>query len=85
MSGGVVYFRVDPKLGLTVETLEQRLAPGSSVRLQPLQEEDEKNICELLSAYAEILQQHHQFVEYQIITNMMKNVKTGFVRGKAGA
>ncbi|MGH7493121.1 MAG: glutamate synthase-related protein [bacterium] len=85
MSGGVVYFRLDPKMGLNLESLQQRLAPGSSVRLQPVDEADEKSISELLSSYAEILQQCHQHVEFQFVINLMKNVKTAFVKGKAGS
>ena len=82
MSGGVIYFRVNQKIGLTVEALERRLATGSKVQIMPVIEEDEKNIQELLTSYLEILRQRHQRDEVLFVEDLQKNISEVFVKGK---
>ncbi len=51
MTGGVVYVRLDPDMGLTREALGRRIASGSTVEVLPLDRRGEQDLRELLGAY----------------------------------
>ncbi|GAB4260772.1 glutamate synthase-related protein [Deferrisoma sp.] len=55
MTGGVVYVRLDPALGLDREALARRIARGASVRIEEIGPRGEADLRELLGAYAEEL------------------------------
>ncbi|NOY45984.1 MAG: glutamate synthase [Deltaproteobacteria bacterium] len=52
MTGGVVYVRLDPGLGLDRDAVQRRLALGSPVEIRELDERGEADLRELLGAYA---------------------------------
>ena len=60
MTGGVVYQRVQPQKGLTIDAIRNRLAAGSVVELQPLDEDGQDDVRELLNAYIRTLEENHQ-------------------------
>ncbi len=60
MTGGVVYQRVQPEKGLTIEAIRNRIASGSVVEIQPLDEESQDDVRELLNAYIRTLEENHQ-------------------------
>ena len=56
MTGGVVYCRLHPALGLGEESLQYRLAKGAQVQIRPLGARGKRDLAELLGAYAEALE-----------------------------
>jgi glutamate synthase (NADPH/NADH) large chain len=52
MTGGVVYFRLNEVMNLTIEALQRRLANNSTAKIKPVDAADEQNIKELLASYA---------------------------------
>lgn len=52
MTGGVVYLRLRPELGLDKEALQRRVAKAAKVSLQPLNDKGKKDVSELLTSYA---------------------------------
>jgi glutamate synthase (NADPH) large chain len=56
MTGGVVYLRHQPEMGLTQDALNRRIAKGAKVQLQPLGEQGLKDVTELLSSYIKVLE-----------------------------
>jgi glutamate synthase (NADPH) large chain len=55
MTGGVVYIRLQPELGLDEAAIQRRIAKGAKVTLAPLTEAGKADIIELLSAYIDEL------------------------------
>jgi glutamate synthase (NADPH/NADH) large chain len=61
MTGGVVYIRLQPELGLDLAALERRLAKGAVVAIvDKLDSTDETNLAELLGGYADALDDGNQ-------------------------
>jgi glutamate synthase (NADPH/NADH) large chain len=80
MSGGVVYLRVQPEMGLTQEALQRRLAKGARVKLMPLHEKGKKDIAELLGAYCEELEATEQHAKAEQIRNLIAEPDKHFIR-----
>jgi glutamate synthase (NADPH) large chain len=53
MTGGVVYLRHQPKMGLTKAAIERRIAKGAKVSISTLSDKGKKDVEELLSTYIE--------------------------------
>jgi glutamate synthase (NADPH/NADH) large chain len=51
MTGGIVYLRLQPEMGLDVAALQRRLAKGAKVGMSRLNEKDKANVRELLGLY----------------------------------
>jgi glutamate synthase (NADPH/NADH) large chain len=61
MTGGVVYVRLQPELGLDQKALERRKAKGAMVEIiETLDQRDEANLQELLGGYADALEEGNQ-------------------------
>ncbi|TYR75857.1 glutamate synthase [Rossellomorea vietnamensis] len=56
MTGGVVYLRHQPEMGLTKEAITRRIAKGAKVQLQSLNEQGVADVTELLSKYIKTLE-----------------------------
>ncbi|MGD7023290.1 glutamate synthase-related protein [Rossellomorea vietnamensis] len=56
MTGGVVYLRHQPEMGLTKEAITRRIAKGAKVQLQSLNEQGVEDVTELLSKYIKTLE-----------------------------
>lgn len=61
MTGGVVYLRHQPEVGLTKEALQRRIAKAAKVRLEPLNEQGMEDLHELLGEYYKELKKSGQF------------------------
>ncbi|MGQ9735743.1 MAG: glutamate synthase-related protein [Thermaceae bacterium] len=57
MTGGRVYLRHWPEMGLTEEAMKRRLAKGAKVVIRPLDERGVEDVRELLSAYIAVLKE----------------------------
>ena len=80
MKGGIVYFRLNPKLGLTLEALQKRLANPEEVTIEPVEEMDYKNLKDLLSEYHRALLEANFFSDARKAKYLLNNWKTSFAR-----
>lgn len=74
MTGGVVYLRHQPEMGLTWEALQRRIAKAAKVSLEPLSKEGIEDLNELLGAYYMALKKSGQFAA----ANRIKEMSTAF-------
>ncbi|NOY76722.1 MAG: glutamate synthase, partial [Calditrichaeota bacterium] len=82
MKGGVVYFRLYPKMGLTCEALTRRLASPAEVHIRPVDETDAQNLHDLLSIYHKALIEGNLFGEARHIKSLMNNWKKSFAKAE---
>ncbi|MEZ8218322.1 glutamate synthase (ferredoxin) [Candidatus Fervidibacteria bacterium JGI MDM2 SSWTFF-3-K9] len=80
MTGGVVYVRLAPDKGFDEEALKRRLAKSAKVKILPVDDNDVRNIRELLSAYAQELEQSGQWQEANKVRNIMDDADRWFVK-----
>jgi glutamate synthase (NADPH) large chain len=78
MTGGVVYLRHQPEMGLTREALERRIAKGAKVSIEPLNEKGIKDVTELLTNYMNALLEHEQPEEAEEIKHLLENPEKHF-------
>lgn len=78
MTGGVVYLRHQPEMGLTKAALERRIAKGAQVRLESLNERGKADVQELLSKYIELLKEHDQHEEAQSLQPLLEKPEDHF-------
>ncbi|MEW8978770.1 MAG: glutamate synthase-related protein [Symbiobacterium sp.] len=79
MTGGVVYVRLQPELGLDEAALRRRIAKGARVQLTPVGEQGEKDLTELLSVYHRILLEARQPEEAAEVMGLMLDCGRHFV------
>ncbi len=80
MTGGVVYLRHQPEVGLTKAALEKRIAKGGDVSIQALTAKGIADVTELLTKYKEVLTENGQTEEAAIIASLLADPKEHFVQ-----
>ncbi|GAC1329225.1 MAG: glutamate synthase-related protein [Candidatus Dormibacteria bacterium] len=71
MTGGVVYIRLQPEMGMDLAALERRRAKAAMVEIvDRLDAVDEANLSELLGGYADALSEGNQHLEAQEIREL---------------
>jgi len=80
MTGGVVYQRIQPEMNLTIDAVRQRLAPGSIVEIQPLDDEGHSDVRELLNAYIRTLEENNQSDAAESLYVLLKRPGDHFVK-----
>ncbi|MDE2952239.1 MAG: glutamate synthase-related protein [Chloroflexota bacterium] len=80
MTGGVVYQRVQPEMNLTIDAIRRRIAPGSVVVAQPLDDEGRQDVRELLNAYIRTLEENHQSQAAEPLYALLKRPEAHFVK-----
>ncbi|MEI6045297.1 MAG: glutamate synthase-related protein [Chloroflexota bacterium] len=60
MTGGIVYLRLQPEMGLDLAAIQRRLAKGAKVGMSRLNETDKASVRELLNLYREELEESGQ-------------------------
>ncbi|MHB8571350.1 MAG: glutamate synthase-related protein [Candidatus Dormibacteria bacterium] len=78
MTGGVVYLRLHPELGLDDAALRRRLAKGAKVVLMPIEPSDQEAIRQLLTPYYRALIDSGQAEEALRVIDMMSDTDTRF-------
>ncbi|MDM5186986.1 glutamate synthase-related protein [Bacillus sp. DX4.1] len=78
MTGGVVYLRHQPELGLTESALQKRIAKGANVTLRPLSKNGKSDVTELLLDYIRVLNEHEQFEEVAFLTPLLDDIPLHF-------
>ena len=83
MTGGVVYIRLQPDLGMDLDALGRRLAKGAVVTItDKLDKSDEANLADLLGGYAEVLAEGNQAQEAAEIRDLFSSPQGRFATAR---
>ncbi|CAG9623013.1 glutamate synthase-related protein [Sutcliffiella rhizosphaerae] len=80
MTGGAVYLRHQPEMGLTTNALKRRIAKGAKVSMEPLNANGLKDVVELLTIYHQSLLDQKQFEEAEEIKRFLDNPEEHFLQ-----
>ncbi len=80
MTGGVVYIRHQPEMGLTKEAIQRRIAKGAKVYLQDLTVKGKQDVQELLGKYIALLEEDGQLDEANTLKALLDNLEENFVQ-----
>jgi len=80
MTGGAVYLRHQPEMGLTKDALQRRIAKGAKVSIEPLNVAGKKDVVELLSIYHDSLLKQGQFEEADEVKQMLEDPGSYFLQ-----
>jgi len=73
MTGGRVYLRHWPEMGLTEEAMKRRLAKGAKVAVKPLDARGVEDVRELLSAYIRVLREAKREEKAKRLEKLLEN------------
>ncbi|EKN63656.1 glutamate synthase large subunit [Neobacillus bataviensis LMG 21833] len=80
MTGGVVYVRQQPAMGLTKDAIKRRIAKGAKVSVIDLNEKGIQDINELLGKYTDILEHNGQHEEAGQLLSLLADPENHFVQ-----
>lgn len=80
MTGGVVYQRLQPEMGLDEAAIMRRIAKAAKVNMEPISEKGHQDLQELLGAYHEELIQSHQLEEAAKIDRLLQDLDRHFIQ-----
>jgi glutamate synthase (NADPH/NADH) large chain len=80
MTGGAVYLRQDPSVGLTKDLLTKRIAKGAKVTITSLSKKGLEDVVELLTAYIKVLTEHGQLEEVEYLQPLLENPEENFLQ-----
>ncbi|MBM6616443.1 glutamate synthase-related protein [Bacillus suaedaesalsae] len=80
MTGGAVYLRHDPTVGLTKEKLTSRLAKGAKVTITSLSKKGLEDVVDLLTSYVQVLKDHEQWEEVSYIEGLLQHPEEHFLQ-----
>ncbi|MED3623742.1 glutamate synthase-related protein [Neobacillus thermocopriae] len=80
MTGGVVYIRQQPEMGLTKKAIERRIAKGAKVSIEELNEKGKQDVLELLTKYANLLESNGQAEEAEQLQCLIQAPEKHFVQ-----
>jgi len=80
MTGGVVYQRLVPEMGLDRQAIERRIAKGAKVSILPLDAKGRDDLTELLGAYVRELRDSGQTEAAAKTERLLENLDAHFVR-----
>ncbi|AEI39186.1 Glutamate synthase (ferredoxin) [Paenibacillus mucilaginosus KNP414] len=80
MTGGVIYQRLVPEMGLDQAAIERRIAKGAKVKIEQIGVQSVKDLNELLGAYREELAKSGQMEAAATIDGLLANLQANFVR-----
>jgi glutamate synthase (NADPH) large chain len=80
MTGGVVYIRQQPDMGLTKDAIQRRIAKGAKVSVVDLNEKGKQDINELLTKYTDLLEQNGQADEANQLRALLTDLEKQFVQ-----
>jgi glutamate synthase (NADPH) large chain len=80
MTGGVIYLRHQPEMGLTKEALQRRIAKGAKVSITPLSEKGISDAAELLTIYRDALTEQGQTEEANEINTLLQQPAQYFLQ-----
>lgn len=84
MTGGRVYVRYQPEMGLDEDALRRRIAKGAKVALKWLDQNGEKDVAELLTTYARELRKEGQMDAAKKIQSLIDHPSVNFMMIEPG-
>ncbi|WP_248735961.1 glutamate synthase-related protein [Neobacillus rhizosphaerae] len=80
MTGGVIYIRHQPEMGLTKEAIKRRIAKGAKVSVADINEKGKQDINELLGKYTNLLEENGQGEEANQLRALLAAPEHHFVQ-----
>ena len=80
MTGGVVYVRHQPEMGLTKEAISRRMAKGANVTITQLSDKGKADISELLGQYTGMLAEQGQTEEATSLDKLLVDLENHFLQ-----
>jgi glutamate synthase (NADPH/NADH) large chain len=80
MTGGAVYIRHQPEMGLTKEAIGRRIAKGAKVNVSELNARGKQDVVELLNQYIELLEKDGQVEEATNLKALLDNTEEHFIQ-----
>lgn len=80
MTGGVIYQRLVPEMGLDQQAIERRIAKGAKVKIEQVGPQSVKDLNELLGVYRDELEKSGQTEAAEGIQLLLNNLQANFVR-----
>jgi glutamate synthase (NADPH/NADH) large chain len=80
MTGGVIYQRLVPEMGLDEAAIQRRIAKGAKVKIEPIGQQSKKDLNELLGAYRQELLNSGQTEAAAKIDALLADLEANFVR-----
>lgn len=80
MTGGVIYQRVQPEMGLNLDAIRRRIAEGSVVDIFPLDEKGAEDVHEMLSRYIHTLEVNNQAEATEHLYALLRRPQDHFVK-----
>jgi len=80
MTGGVIYQRVQPEMGLTLDALRRRIAHGAVIDIFPLDEKGMEDVHEMLSKYIQTLEVNNQAEATEHLYSLLRRPQDYFVK-----
>lgn len=80
MTGGVIYQRLVPELGLDQAAIQRRIAKAAKISIQPLSEKGKSDLHELLAAYIEELLASGQHEKANQVLELKNSCEDHFVQ-----
>jgi glutamate synthase (NADPH/NADH) large chain len=80
MTGGVVYVRHQPEVGLTKAALSRRIAKGAKVSITELNDSGKSDVQELLNSYTDLLENDGQKEEASQLRELLINPENHFLQ-----
>lgn len=84
MTGGVVYLRYQPEMGMDEAAIRRRIAKGAKVSLLHLDQQGKRDLNELLGTYVKELRKSGQNEEAQIVESWLEHPERNFMMIKPG-
>jgi glutamate synthase (NADPH/NADH) large chain len=78
MTGGRVYLRYWPEMGLKTEAMQRRLAKGAKVAIQKLDERGVADVRELMTAYLNALKASEREDKAERLTKLLADPANHF-------
>ena len=80
MTGGVIYQRLVPEMGLDIPAIERRIAKGAKVKIESIGAQSLKDLTELLTAYHDEISSSSQTEEATKVRHLLENLTASFIR-----
>lgn len=80
MTGGAVYIRHQPEMGLTKDAIGRRIAKGAKVNVTALNVRGKQDVEELLTQYIELLEKDGQVDEAANLKALLENPEENFIQ-----
>ncbi|MCP8970966.1 glutamate synthase-related protein [Ectobacillus ponti] len=79
MTGGVIYLRHQPEMGLDEAAIRRRIAKGANVTLRKLSQKGQADVTQMLTDYMRVLAQNGQYEEVNLVSALLDDTANNFL------